>query len=372
MKGKTKKIIFALIIVIALVISFFAGKIVGELSGKLARIEKMIELLFPLEYDEELIEDWAAKAMVMALNDPYSEYMTKEENALFDEYLSGEYKGIGLAMIYDAETDKIMVTDVTEGGPADLAGVKAGDELLYVDEIEFSYENYDKAYYYIKGISEDSPDDDTEMKLGVLRGEETLEFFLKRQEIILDMVTASETDGILYIELESFNDASALEFKEEMEKHKDAKGIILDLRDNGGGELDSLIEVAELLLPEGIVRMTENAVGGKIKYNVEDDEYCDVPLVVLVNEETASAAEVLAAAIKERDRGILVGKTTYGKGLVQMMLPVGDGSVLKLTIEKYYTAGGNYINEIGVEPDIEAEADKQLEAATEYIKSKIA
>ena len=371
MNGKVKKALFAAIIIIGLVISFFAGKIVGGLSGKLNKIEKIIEFLFPLEYDAELVEDTAAKFMVMALGDPYSEYMTKEESVLFEEYLTGEYKGIGITMLYDEETDKIIVSDIEEGGSAALAGVKAGDVLLYVDDLEFSYENYDAVYYYIKGISKEAPDDDTEMKLGVLRDGEELEFIVKRQELILDMVTASETDGILYIKLEGFCDASVADFKEEMEKHKDAKGIILDLRDNGGGDLQALIDIAELLLPEGALLMTENAGGGKIYYDVEDNEYFDAPLVVLVNEDTASAAEVLAAAIKERERGILVGKTTYGKGLVQGIIPVGDGSVLRLTIEKYYTAGGNYINEIGIEPDVEAETEEQLEKAEEYIKSKI-
>ncbi len=371
MKKTRKFILYAVVIILALTAAFSLGRFVGKYSGKMGTVERLIEYFYPLEYDKEYIEDMAAKFMVMALEDPYSEYMTKEETDIFLESILGEYKGIGLTMLYDEESGKIAVTDVEEGGPAHVAGVKVGDILLEVDGIEFNYENYDRVYYYIKGLSEEAPDDDTEMKLTVSRENTELEFMLKRTMILYESVTSEENDGILYIKLTEFSENSALKFEEELSKYENIKGIILDLNDNGGGDIDSLIQIAELLLPKGLLLETENAIGEKKKYKISDDEYYDAPLAVLVNENTASASEVLSAAIKERGRGILVGETTYGKGLVQGIFPLGDGSALRLTIEKYYTAGGNYINEKGIEPDIKAQGEEQLEKAREYIKENV-
>ena len=144
------------LIVSALVGAFSIGEIVGSNSGKLAKIEKMIELLFPMEYDEKKMEDMAAKFMVMALEDPYSEYLTEEESIIFSEAMEGAYKGIGITMFYDEETGYVTVTEVAEDSPADVAGIEAGDLLLYVDDIEFTYENYDRVFYYIKGISKEA------------------------------------------------------------------------------------------------------------------------------------------------------------------------------------------------------------------------
>ena len=179
-------------------------------------------------------------------------------------------------------------------------------------------------------------------------------------------------DDILYIKLSDFSEKAPSAMKEALEKHKEFSGMVLDLRGNGGGDLDSLIEVAELLLPSGILLTTEDAKGRRIEYRIKDDEYTDVPLAVLVNGKTASASEVLAACVKETGRGCLVGETTYGKGLVQTIIPFSDGSMLKLTIEKYYTSEGNYINEVGIEPDIIVEDyDKQTTAAFEYVKKRM-
>ncbi|MDO5478437.1 MAG: S41 family peptidase [Clostridia bacterium] len=357
------------LIVSALVGAFSIGKTVGSNSGKLARIENLIEFFFPMEYDEKKMEDMAAKFMVMALEDPYSEYLTEEESIIFSEAMEGAYKGIGITMFYDEETGYVTVTEVAEDSPADVAGIEAGDLLLYVDDIEFTYENYDRVFYYIKGISEEAPEDETEMKIVVKRDNNELEFGVKRTKLSYNAVDMEEEDGILHIVLKEFSETSAADFEEKIASFDDVKGIILDIRDNGGGELESLIRIAEQLLPEGMLLITEDASENRCEYKIEDNEYYDVPLAVLVNENTASASEVLAAAIKERERGILIGKTTYGKGLVQGVLPLGDGSMLKLTIEKYYTAGGNYINEIGVVPDIEADGD-ELDKAKEYISEK--
>ncbi len=370
-----KKRHIALTVALALLFSavtFNVGIYIGEKSGKLNFLETIIKEYFALDYDVKAMEDLAAKGMVYALGDPYSEYMTVEESVLFNESMSGYYKGIGVNLNYNNDTDEIYVKGVEKGGPSDIAGIKEGDILIYVDEIEVNFENYDRIFYYIKGISEDAPDDDTEMTIRVLRDGEELEFSVKRTELMYDNVETELTDGVLYVKLAEFSESAVSETKKEIEANKDFDAIILDLRDNGGGDINSLIGMAELLLPEGLLLTTENADGGRREYFVEDNDYYDVPLAVLVNGNTASASEVLTAAIKENERGCVIGETTYGKGLVQGIIPLGDGSYLRLTIEKYYTAKGNYINEVGVIPDIEiADEEKQMAKAIEYVKSEI-
>ena len=354
------------------VVMFFAGRIT-HYPGKLEVIRSLIDSYFVLDYDIEDIEDVAAKYMVSELKDPHSEYMTAEESEIFDEAMEGYYKGIGMTIGYNEETKEMYIEALQEGGPADAAGMKAWDVLLKVDELDITYESYDKVFYYIKGVSEDAPDDDTAMNFIVKRNNEELEFSVKRAELKYDNIDYENNDGILYIKLLEFTGDVAEEMENILKKQEEIKGIVLDLRDNPGGDLDILIDIADMYLPKGVILLTtEDASGEKTEYKIKDDKYYDVPLAVLTNGDSASASEVFASCIKENDRGVLIGETTYGKGLVQTIIPLGDGSALKLTIEKYYTSKGNYINGVGVEPDIVIEDyDKQKEAAFDYIDEKI-
>ncbi len=370
-----KKLYLTVLLIVALIVSvsaFLIGLRIGKGNNKLGAMLDIIEEYFALEYDEENIEDMAAKFMVYALEDPYSEYMTAEESAVFFETLEGEYKGIGTVIELDSEKDIISFREVEEGGPADTAGIKPGDILLSVDNIQANSENYDRIFYYIKGISDEAPEDDEAMMFKVLRGETELELSLKRKMLEYENVEHELIDGILYIKLREFSGNAPEKMEEALLIQEDFQGIILDLRDNGGGNLDTLMEIAEMILPEGLLLTTENADGKRIEYTVNDNDYCDLPLVVLVNGNTASASEVLTAAIKEGERGTVVGSTTFGKGLVQAIIPFFDGSTLRLTVEKYYTSGGNYINEEGIKPDIEIEdEEKQLETAFECVSDII-
>ncbi len=358
-------------IVLAFVI-FALGVRVGRLDNKLSLIRYVIENNFPLEYDGEYIDDVAAKCMVMALNDPYSSYFDKKEGKYFLEEIEGSYKGIGVTIKYDSENENAVINDILPDTPADRAGLKKGDILLSVDGIEMTIESYERIIYYIKGLDEESPDDETEMEFIFKRGEETLNIRMKREEFTGNPVKAEKIENnpdILYISLSEFSTESAKEFREVIKNIKDEKGIILDLRNNGGGSVTALLDIAECILPEGTLFYSLDANGDKTVYEIKDDEYMDLPLVLLVNEGTASASEVLTSAVKEKGRGLVIGTTTYGKGLVQGIIPFPDGSVLKLTVEKYYTSEGNYINEVGIAPDIIIEdEDAQLKRAIEELK----
>ena len=346
---------------------YFGGK-----YKKLDVIMELIDRYFVLDYDKDYIEDVAAEFMVKALGDPHSDYIPARDADIFNGYINGRYVGVGIVFFVDSENNTVVIEDVEKGSPAEKAGIKVGDIVVKVDDIKVDAESYEHVYYYINGTSEDAPKKGAEMTFGILRDGKELEFKLKKAVIERESVVSEMKDGILYIKLMDFTDVSKEKFFNVMYENKEAKGIILDLRDNGGGSLDSLLDIAERLLPEGVLLTVENAKGKKEELHIKDDDYFDVPLAVLVDELTASASEVLAAAVKETGRGVVIGETTYGKGLVQSIITLGDGSILKLTIEKYYTAGGNYINDVGVVPDIIIEdKEEQLKAAAEYILNEL-
>ncbi len=371
MKLKKKTVVLVLVIIILMLTSFKLGNFVGRNENKLTFIQSIIENTFPLEYDREYIEDVAAKCMVMALEDPYSVYMDKKEGKSFLEEIEGTYKGIGVTIGYDGKNKNAVIQDILPDTPAEKAGLKKGDILVSVDDLEMSEETYERIIYYIKGMDEASPDDETEMEFTFKRGKETFKVNMKREKFTGKPVSVEDIEsnpGIALITLSEFSTESAREFKETVEKIKDKKGIILDLRNNGGGSVTSLLDIAECILPKGTLFYSLDAKGDKTTYEIKDNDYIDLPLVLLVNENTASASEVLTSAVKEKGRGLVIGTTTYGKGLVQGIITFPDGSLLKLTVEKYYTAGGKYINEVGITPDIVIEDDeKQLDRAIEEL-----
>lgn len=373
MKLNKKKIVTIVAVIILLAVVFKLGVAVGKNENKLSLIQNIIENTFPLEYDGEYVEDTAAKCMVMALNDPYSVYMDKEEGPYFLEEIEGSYKGIGVTIEYNSEDEAAVIKEVMPDTPADKAGVEKGDILLSVDGRKVTNESYNDLVYYIKGIGNDAPSDDTEMEFEFKRDSQVFNKKIKRSTftatpVSMETVESENHDGIAYISLSEFSTESAKELSKVLNNIKDEKGIILDLRNNGGGSVTALLDIAELILPKGTLFYSIDAKGDKTTYEIKDDDYIDLPLILLVNENTASASEVLTAAVKEGKRGLVIGKTTYGKGLVQGIIPFPDGSLLKLTVEKYYTAGGEYINEVGITPDIVIDDDeKQLDRAIEEL-----
>ncbi len=370
-KEKKRVALIAAFLAVA-VISFFAGRYNLLSSSKLLTISKTIEDHYALDFDSEKATDYAAWAYAESLGDPYTEYFNSEEFRLFNDSINSVYHGLGVTIDYSSGS--ALITDVAEDSSAEKAGILPGDILVSVDGRVITEENYGDVVNYIRGYSEDAVSDDTEMEFTVSRGGEESVYRIKRSSFHIPPVTHTVTDeGVLYVALSVFSDESAKEFSELLgELNGSISAIILDLRNNGGGQVSSLITIASELMPEGPLFSSVNSKGKTAEYKITDNDYSAVPLAVLVNGESASASEILSAAIKQSGRGVLIGTTTYGKGLVQTIVTFGDGSALKYTDAKYYTYDGSYINGVGVEPDIILEGEsEQYNEALSYVLGKI-
>lgn len=351
------------ILLFAVVFSFFLGRLSFFPGSKLLQIQHILDNDFALTYNTENAVDAAAHAYADSLSDPYTVYLSEDEYRYFNESLSLTYNGLGITLDYNG--DEAVVSEVISDSAAAAAGIMAGDVLLSVDEYTLSRDNYDEAVAYIRGYAENSVSDEVKMHFTFRRENEAFELDIKRAAFSVPSVSYEMLDnGIFYISLSTFSDEAADEFCDALKNSAAANAIIMDLRDNSGGLISALLKVCDELMPEGKIFSSVDAKGKLQEYKTSDNDYISLPLVVLVNENSASASEIFAAAVKQSGRGTLVGTTTYGKGLVQSLYTFNDGSALKYTSAKYYTYDGSYINDIGVEPDIEAyDAASQLEEA---------
>ncbi|MGM9535844.1 MAG: S41 family peptidase, partial [Intestinibacter sp.] len=265
------------------------------------------------------------------------------------------------------DKDNIVVQSVIKNYPAEKSGLKAGDIILKVDGEAVKASESTKASSKIKGKA------GTSVVLTIKRGDKTFDVTVKREEIIVESVKSEvKEDDIGYIQITSFDKNTYNEFKEHMSslQKKNVKSLIIDLRDNPGGLLDVCVDIADYLLGEGTIVYTKDNKGDT-QYYKSDADKIDLPIVVLINENSASASEILTAAIVDNKAGIAVGTTSYGKGLVQSVKEFKDGTGYKLTTAQYYTPNGDYINKQGIKPDIEEkDTNKQLDRAIEYIKNK--
>ncbi|MDP4132537.1 MAG: S41 family peptidase [Bacillota bacterium] len=369
-------IVLSLSLIIIGTLSFFSGVYSCLRESKLVRIESLIKNYFSLDYDENKMIDTAAKGMTASLNDPYSEYFTKEEFSMLLGYLGSSYSGIGIAVYYDQGQGGAVIESVTEGSPAANAGILAHDVILSVDGKNITADTFSSVVYYIRGLSNESLKDNAPMSFKIKRGSEIINLSIKRSTIELSTVEEKPYGDIYYIKLSEFAEKSPDDFKAAIMNAKKYKGLVLDLRNNGGGTVDSLNSIATQLLPKGLLFYTTDVSDKREDDYINDNEYLDIPLVVLINGNTASASEILSGAVKDYKRGLLVGETSYGKGLVQGVFNFPDGSGIKLTIAKYYTPSGAYINKKGIKPDMEIKAsnsgtDDQLNYSLDYLKKLI-
>lgn len=368
--------IFVLILVLALISPTIANaqaeiKVdIQEQTYKadLIFFEEVLNLIkynYPFQVEEDDLIITAIKAMLKSL-DPYSDYYTKEEaDSLYDS-ISGNFSGIGLYI--EAKDGYISVVSPIKGQPAEKAGVKAGDIIISVDDIDIKDMGVEKVSSMIKGP------EGTTVKLTIKRGEETLTFKITRKLIEINPVEYEILEGnIGYIRLDEFSSNATREIKKALSefKNKGIEKIILDLRDNPGGLLNEAISIGQLFVPAGPIVYVKDKSGYLKKYesNLWDSNY---KLVVLVNERSASASEILAGAVKDRKAGILVGTKTFGKALVQSLIPVNDGSLIKITTAVYLTPNKTLINGVGITPDYIVEndgfEDLQLKKAIELLK----
>lgn len=350
---------------------------------KLQTLEKMVDQYYYLgEVTDDEFRDGVYKGLLSALNDPYSEYYSAEELASMMEQSEGIYYGIGAYVSLDSATGLPKISGVIKNSPAEEAELRANDLIYEVDGKSTYGMSLTEAVAMIKGP------EGTDVQLTLIREGESdyLELTLTRQRVESPTVEFSmEEDDMAYIQVTEFDDVTVDQFAEAlaMARGSGAKGIILDLRGNPGGNLSTVVEMCQMILPEGMIVYTEDKNGRREEYESDGSRELELPLVVLVDMNSASAAEIMAGAIKDYGIGTLVGTTTFGKGIVQQIMPFRDGSAVKLTISAYYTPSGKNIHGIGIEPDVVCEfdgeayyasedhPDNQLEKAKEVLREKM-
>ena len=349
----------------------------SDIESTLKKYKQIIDQCY---LGEEKLKEGAIKGYIEALDDPYTEYISKDDMQDYLEDTMGNFTGIGIYMIQDEKADKIQILSPIKNSPAEKAGILPGDYIISVDGVQYKAEDMTMVSTKIKGK------EGSTVKLEILRGTETKNFEIKREHIIVNPVEGKVlTNNIGYIEFSSFDENTSEEFKNKYEelKNQGIKSLIIDLRNNGGGIVDEALKIADYIVEKDKILLYEVDKNNKeeIKKST-NDPIINIPIVVLTNENTASSSEILAGALKDLGKAKIVGTKTYGKGIIQQILTLQDGSGLKITSEKYLTPNKTEINKKGIEPDeevklpdtvkniflVEEKDDTQLQKAIQMLK----
>lgn len=340
-----------------------------DLVKTLEAFKTMIKQKYIGEVDEEKMVEGAIKGFVEGLGDPYTEYLPKEEMTEFTEETSSQYVGIGVYLTNDKTTNTILVVGTMNGSPALEAGMQAGDIIEKVNDVAYTGETMDDAIKVLKG------EEGTSAKVTVLRDGKEIDLTVTRKKITVEHVSSKMVENnIAYLQVDSFDSGVAESFKKQVTElvNKGAKGIIIDLRSNGGGIVSEATGIADLFLKkdETILITKSKIANEQLTVSKNDAIITDIPVVILVNEGTASASEILAGALKDLGKATIVGTKTYGKGVIQQILTVKDGSGIKLTVEEYQTPNRNKINKIGIEPNETVELPSDVESVLNVPEDK--
>lgn len=328
--------------------------------------------------DEKMLES-AIKGYVKGLEDDYSEYITPDEMEEYMEDTVGKYVGIGVYILNNTETDQIEVLMPIKGSPAEEVGILPGDVITKIDGIEYKGSQLSEASAALK------QQEGTKVNVEILRNDEIKVFEVERRKIKVNHIdTEVIEDNIGYIGISSFDEGTYDEFKNSWNelKEKNVKSLIIDLRNNGGGIVQEALGIADMMIEKDKIMLITTGKSGEEINRASKEKEIDLPIVILINDKSASSSEILAAAVKENNENVkLVGTTTYGKGVIQTIFRLYDGSGLKLTTNEYYTPNRNSINKIGIKPDeevklpegktlytIEKNEDTQLQRAIEILK----
>ena len=357
-----------------------SSSISKDIAGTLQKYKEIIDKYYLGDVDEEKLKEGAIKGYIEGLGDPYTEYISADE---MEDYLSdtmGNFVGIGIYMVKNTEKGKIQVLAPIKGSPAEKAGIQAGDLILTVDGVDYSADEMTIASNKIKG------EEGTTVTIEVLRGTETKKYELKREKVKVNQVEGKVlSNNIGYINFTSFDETTADDFKAKFEEinKQGIKSLIIDLRNNGGGIVDQALQIADYVADKDSILLYEVDKNNKETVKkAKTDPIINMPIIILTNENTASASEILAGALKDLGKAKTVGTTTYGKGVIQQILKLSDGSGLKVTIEEYQTPNRNKIHKIGIAPDEEVKLpdsvtnvlnvteseDTQLQKAIEMLK----
>ena len=331
-------------------------------EAKTAEIGAYLDRFFIDDYDEDALADAAASAMVAATGDRWSYYLTAEEKSSYDEQMQNAYVGIGVTITAQEELGGMRIEAVTAGGPAEEAGILVGDIITEVEGEKTLELGMAGTRAKVRG------EEGTSVTLTVLRGDARFPVTVERRSIQTPVATYEMLDGqIGYIRIANFDSRCAEETNAAMDEliAQGAKALIFDVRYNGGGYKDELVKVLDKILPEGILFQSEDYKGTK-QIDRSDESSIELPMAVLVNQDSYSAAEFFAAAIQEYDWGTIVGTKTVGKGNFQTAFTLSDGSMLNLSIGKYYTPQGRSLTGTGVTPDIELVLSDENEAKLSY------
>lgn len=347
---------------------------------KMRAISQLIKDYCYWEVDGEQLVEGMYAGVLSGLKDPYSVYYTKEEYETILESTKGVYSGIGAILSQDKNSMQVQILKVFEGSPAEEAGLENGDIILSVGDIEAIDIELSSLVTHIKGK------EGSIVHLQVKRenNEAVMEVDVTRRSIETPSVEYEMLeDNIGYIQITEFSDITVEQFAAAKDalQSQNVKSLIIDLRDNPGGSFPAVCEILDMILPKGMIVYVEDKNGGRSENNSDAENFINLPIAVLVNENSASASEIFAGAIKDHEYGTLIGTKTFGKGIVQSIVPMEDGSAVKITTAKYFTPDGIDIHEVGIEPDIKLEyeyeegksyermQDNQIQKAMEILNS---
>lgn len=366
-------------------VTYDGNLIDADVLSKTSKIETIIDNYYYNDVDDDAVKEGIYKGIMESLDDPYAEYYTKEEYAKLQEDDSGEYAGIGVTVSKDEDTGYVRAVNILEGAPAEKVDIQPNDVIVKIDDYDIL------------------TDDDLDYLVSLIRGEAgtdvTLKLYRESDKSYHDVTITREIveystvssfmidDKIGYVRITQFIDNTDELFEKAVEKLKKEgmQALMIDVRSDPGGMLTSVVSICDYLLPEGTIVSIKDK-NGKVEeeYKSTDEQSLDMPMVVLTNEYSASASEILTSALKEFKAATVVGTNTYGKGIVQSVIPLGDGTAIKLTTQKYFTHDGNDIHKKGVAPDIEVELpddytykdfrgknDSQYQKGIEVLKEKL-
>jgi len=357
------------------------GTLERKILNKVNLLETYIDKYFLDEINEETMADSIYKGLINGLGDEYAAYYTKKEYEAILESSDGTYCGIGAYLTEDQKAGTVTIVKPMKGSPAEKAGIQAGDLIYAVDGKKVAGMEISQVQALVKG------EPGTKVKMTLLRDKKHVDVSVIRDQIEEDTVAYQMLDNSIgYIQVSGFEQVTSKQFNEAVDtlEKKGEKGLIIDLRNNGGGLLDTAVSMLDRMLPEGVVVYSKDKQGNKQEYLAKNPDKFDKPLAILVNEYSASASEVFSGALQEKGTGKLVGTQTFGKGIVQGIFGLSDGSAVKMTTAKYYTPGGRNIHGKGLKPDIKVKlsekavklpnsgtkVDTQLKKAWKYLNQE--